>query len=186
MPKFEIGEIVRFLFEEGEGCIVDFKSPNYIVKDEFGFNRPYQEDAIVKIIQKEIKVSKIDLKDKVERKLKKDTEGTPYLVYQHKNTEYWEVDLHIEELVDSHRGMTNYEILTEQMKHFRQFFRTSIDHRIKKMVVVHGYGEGVLKNEIHSYLKSLNYVDFYEADFRRYGQGATQIEVLYNRLNQFI
>ena len=51
------------------------------------------------------------------------------------------------------------------------------------MIVIHGYGEGILKNEIKNFLKALHYVDFYEADYKRYGQGATEIEVMYNRYN---
>ncbi len=183
MSKFSIGEQVSFLLEEGRGEVLRFDGKIYLIKDEFGFEKNYPENLLVKILQHSIEIKEIEQKDKVETKQKKYVDDTPYTTFQLKSTDYWEIDLHIEELLESQSGMTNFEILSEQMKHFRVFFRKAIDCRIKKMIVIHGYGEGILKNEIKNFLKALHYVDFYEADYKRYGQGATEIEVMYNRYN---
>ena len=183
MSKFLVGEQVSFLLEEGKGLVKSIDGNQYLVLDEFGFEKYYPENLLVKIIQHSIEIKVVVNKDKTETKKKKYVEDTPYTTFQIKSTDYWEIDLHIEELIDSHSGMTNFEILSEQMKHFKVFFRKAIDCRIKKMIAIHGYGEGVLKNEIKNFLKELHYVDFYEADYQRYGQGATEIEVMYNRYN---
>ena len=43
-----------------------------------------------------------------------------------------------------------------------------------------GVGEGVLKQEIRSYLDKQEGVEYFDADFREYGKGATTIEIHYN------
>ena len=45
------------------------------------------------------------------------------------------IDLHIENLIESHRGMNNSEILNIQMMHFRRFLNTSISKQHRKIVV---------------------------------------------------
>jgi dsDNA-specific endonuclease/ATPase MutS2 len=48
------------------------------------------------------------------------------------------------------------------------------------MVVIHGVGEGVLKQEIRKELKEFYpHFDFYDASYQEYGYGATEIELKY-------
>jgi len=82
--------------------------------------------------------------------------------------------------VETHRGLTSYEILTKQLREFRHFFKKAKEKRVTKLVVIHGVGEGVLKEEIRSYLSKQIEVEFYDSDFREYGKGATTIELHYN------
>jgi dsDNA-specific endonuclease/ATPase MutS2 len=42
--------------------------------------------------------------------------------------------------------------------------------------VIHGIGEGVLKNEIRTYLSQQDQIEVYDADFSAYGKGATAVE----------
>jgi dsDNA-specific endonuclease/ATPase MutS2 len=42
--------------------------------------------------------------------------------------------------------------------------------------VIHGVGEGVLKNEVRTYLENQSGIEFYDSDFREYGKGATTID----------
>ena len=51
---------------------------------------------------------------------------------------------------------------------------------IQKIIVIHGVGEGVLKEEIRSYLSKQEGLEYYDADFREYGKGATAVEIHYN------
>jgi hypothetical protein len=93
-----------------------------------------------------------------------------------KETEIAEVDLHIHELIDNSAGLTNKEILEIQMDKVENEMRTAIQNRIKRIVFIHGVGQGVLKQEIAKRLKAKfpKYV-FQDASFKEYGYGATMV-----------
>lgn len=89
-----------------------------------------------------------------------------------------EVDLHIDELLDSTAGLDNSDIIEVQLKEFNRVMQEHIREKGAKIVFIHGKGEGVLRNAI---LKELRYkyknCDVQDASFREYGFGATQVTV---------
>jgi hypothetical protein len=92
------------------------------------------------------------------------------------NPEIIEVDLHIEEIVESHAGMSNGEIIEIQLGRFETSLETAIRSKAKKIVFIHGVGNGRLKQEIQKKLER-KYPDlrFQDASFREYGFGATMV-----------
>jgi len=87
------------------------------------------------------------------------------------------VDLHMHELVDSTAGLSNKEILDYQMKKFREQMEAAIaSQTVKKIVFIHGLGNGVLKQELRRELgtKYKKYA-FQDASFQEYGYGATMV-----------
>jgi len=88
-----------------------------------------------------------------------------------------EVNLHIEELIDNHSGMSNGEIVQLQIQYFHQeLSKATKDHNIKRIVFIHGVGKGVLKAEIRGILKKeYPYLDFQDASYQEYGYGATMV-----------
>ena len=181
--KFKVGDKVTFLHESGGGTIIKLEGVKYFVEDETGFDRPFYENEIAVIHGTDYKLSEIDNLDITEENtittqkhqvLKEKQSGTSKML------NFWEIDLHIEEITESHRGFTNYEILTKQLREFRHFFKKAKEKRVAKLVVIHGVGEGILKEEIRSYLEKQIGAEYYDADFREYGKGATTIELHYN------
>ncbi len=87
-----------------------------------------------------------------------------------------EVDLHIHELIDDTTGLSNKEILDLQMDKFREEIEAAIKSRAKKIVFIHGLGNGTLKNELRRELsyKYKKYT-FQDASFQEYGYGATLV-----------
>ncbi len=88
------------------------------------------------------------------------------------------VDLHIEQLVRKKGGMSNYDILSLQLDTAKHRLELAINKRMPKLVLVHGIGDGVLKADLHSMLRRYDNIQFYEANYREYGQGATEIRIL--------
>jgi dsDNA-specific endonuclease/ATPase MutS2 len=86
-----------------------------------------------------------------------------------------EVDLHINELVESVVGMTNAEILEQQMKVFHQTMTDAIMSNAGKVIFIHGIGNGTLKATIRESLAKQYKVIFEDASFREYGFGATMV-----------
>jgi len=87
-----------------------------------------------------------------------------------------EVDLHIEELIDSTAGMSNREILDIQLEKFHREMQQAIGNQTKRIVFIHGVGNGVLKQEVAKKLQS-TYARFQyqDASFKEYGYGATMV-----------
>lgn len=86
------------------------------------------------------------------------------------------IDLHIEKLTDHWQQLTNFEILTTQLNNFEKYYELSVAHKQATLIVIHGVGEGILRNEIHDILKLKKEVKSFVNQFHPlYGYGATEI-----------
>jgi len=87
-----------------------------------------------------------------------------------------EVDLHIQSLVESTTGLTPKEMLDIQMRQFRLEFENALAERFKRVVFIHGLGNGTLKNEIRRTLdREYKKYEYHDASFKEYGFGATMV-----------
>jgi len=94
------------------------------------------------------------------------------------NNELVEIDLHIHELLDNYSNLSNAEMVKFQMDKFHEEMAKAIKSEVKKIVFIHGVGNGTLKNELrrelqHKYAK----YNFQDASFREYGYGATMVMI---------
>ena len=90
------------------------------------------------------------------------------------------IDLHIENLLPDWKGLSNFEILKIQLDHFDQVVERTLRNQQPILIVIHGVGEGKLKNEIHHLLKQMKEVRLFEnRSDPRFGQGATTIYFQY-------
>lgn len=89
-----------------------------------------------------------------------------------------EVDLHIHELLDDLTGLEASDMLRIQMEHFEKVMEENIKFKGRKIVFIHGKGEGVLRKSILSELK-LKYPScrYQDASFQEYGWGATMVTI---------
>lgn len=89
-----------------------------------------------------------------------------------------EIDLHIHELLDNTNGLSSSDILEYQIEKFKEVMNENIRNKGKKIVFIHGKGDGILRNTILKELKT-NYksVYFQDASFREYGYGATMVTI---------
>ncbi|MBL7721675.1 MAG: Smr/MutS family protein, partial [Chitinophagaceae bacterium] len=69
-----------------------------------------------------------------------------------------------------------YEILSLQLKTFEKYYHLSVIHHQPSLIVIHGVGEGVLRDEIHDILRLKKEVKSFVNQFHpAYGYGATEI-----------
>lgn len=87
-------------------------------------------------------------------------------------------DLHIAELLDDLRGLTNSDMLNYQLDKFNEVMRANLKHQGQRIVFIHGKGEGVLRRAIMEELKR-HYpaCEVQDASFKEYGFGATQVTI---------
>lgn len=87
-----------------------------------------------------------------------------------------EVDLHIDELVDTTAGMSATAIKEHQLQVFNNTMQENLKYKGRKIVFIHGNGDGVLRkaliNELNRKYKQCEYQD---ASFQQYGFGATMV-----------
>jgi hypothetical protein len=90
------------------------------------------------------------------------------------------VDLHIEKLTDSWKHLSNFEILTIQLKAFEKFYDLAVAHYQSSLTIIHGVGIGKLRDEIHAILKNKKEVKSFVNQYNHnYGYGATEIQFSY-------
>lgn len=175
--RFSIGETVGFMHEAGGGKVISYKN-NFIVivEDETGFDRSFPENELVKIVGNQENSVTID-PDFLYEVPQNVGQTTPRGVT--KMNDFWEIDLHTHNILDTEMGLSNYQILSRQLYEFKRCFKEAQKKNIHKIVVIHGVGEGVLKTEVRNYLSDREGIEFYDADFRDYGKGATEIRLYY-------
>lgn len=89
-----------------------------------------------------------------------------------------EVDLHINELVDTVAGLSKGDMLQLQLDTFNRIMQENLKFKNTKIVFIHGKGEGVLRAEIEKQLKrKYPKCEFQDASFQQYGFGATQVTI---------
>lgn len=86
------------------------------------------------------------------------------------------VDLHIEKLTDTWKHLSNFEILTIQLKEFEKFYDLSVAHYQPALTIIHGVGTGKLRDEIHEILRLKKEVKSFVNQYHpSFGYGATEI-----------
>jgi len=89
-----------------------------------------------------------------------------------------EVDLHIEELLETTAGMSNKDILDYQIETFRRVLRENQNRHGQRIVFIHGKGDGVLRAALKGELeRKTDHYTFQDASFQRYGFGAMLVIV---------
>lgn len=89
-----------------------------------------------------------------------------------------EVDLHADQLLETTAGMENKDILEYQLDVFRKTLEEYKLRKGKKIVFIHGKGDGVLRQRILWELQT-RYKRFHhqDASFKQYGYGATIVTI---------
>ena len=124
------------------------------------------------------KLAEISPEEIKQAMFQKEETGRPRIVKRKEAQEVIEVDLHINELLDSTAGMSSGDMLQCQLDKFHAVLEEYKNKKGQKIVFIHGKGEGVLRNEIEKLLKT-QYKAYYfqDASFREYGFGATMVTI---------
>lgn len=86
------------------------------------------------------------------------------------------LDLHIEKLANDWYGLSNFEILTLQLRTFEKYYDLAVMHMQPSLIVIHGVGSGKLRDEIHASLRQKKEVRSFVNQYHPlYGFGATEI-----------
>lgn len=177
-----IGDRVELLDDDLSGIVQKVDGGEVTIRTEDGFIMNFPEDHLVKIKDdiNDIDVEEFDFEKVLEEKKPERKPKSVPKRSKDKAAPPMEVDLHINQLVKSSRGMSNHEMLNLQLDTARHKLEFAIRKRIQKVVFIHGVGEGVLKMELEYLLGRYSNVKFYDADYQKYGLGATEVYIMQN------
>lgn len=171
--SFRPGQRVQLLDEALEGRVESVSADRITVVTQDGFPMVLKPSQLVALPEEDAldvvvpggTVKELDNKPGPIRKKGKKARKGPVL----------EVDLHIEKLVDKPGTLEPFEALDLQLDTARGQLEFAMRKRLQHVVFIHGVGEGVLKAELHTLLRRYDGIRFSDADYREYGQGATQV-----------
>jgi len=173
---FKIGDKVEAIDDIIKGRIVRINGLEITIESTDGFLLTFAASELMPISKShEISISNFEIAQvKAEKEIPK-KRNRPVAKPKERNAPKMEVDLHIHQLTSSHRGMGNYEILNLQLETAKRQLEFAILKRIQKVVFIHGVGEGILKEELYSLFRRYENVKYYDADYQKYGLGATEV-----------
>ena len=181
MEQFQIGDKVSVLDDAIDGVVVKINFNQITIETEDKFMMTYFVNELVKnnisndlsgfISPDTISKVKIEKQEEKKRSFIKEKKSK-------KEIFTLEVDLHIEKLVPNKNSLSNYDILNIQMDAAKRQMDFAIRNRIPKLVLIHGVGEGVLKSELEFLLRKYENISVQEANYQKYGQGATEVYFL--------
>lgn len=176
-----IGDKVQALDDDFEGIVIAINGDEIVVEDQDGFSVVYISNELIVLDKRSIDIQMIEvplsiIKEKEEKKKK----ISQKIQRKQRSAPTMEVDLHIHKLVERSGRLSNYEMLNIQLDIARGQLEFAIKKRISKMVFIHGVGQGVLREELYTLLRRYDGVRFYDANFKKYGAGATEVYIYQN------
>ena len=170
--KIRIGDKIKFLDSEGGGEVISILGNLYIILTNEGFEEKHLINTIIKVnesLEKSLKTTNIP--NDFKKKTKKVQTNS---IFKSKTPLIWEIDIHIENLIDNIHHMNNHEIVNYQLDKCEDIIHKALKAKIHKLVIIHGKGQGVLRQEVHNLLNSYQ-LDFKDSDYMRYSGGATDV-----------
>ncbi len=179
MSDFQIGDAVETLDDTITGRIITVQENTVYIETDDGFQMTFDASELVKIVG-EISVSNYEVAQiKSEKEIPKKKKSHS-IRPKERTAPKMEVDLHIHQLTESDKGMSNYDMLNLQLETAKRQLEFAIRKRIQKVVFIHGVGEGVLKEELKYLFGRYENVKYYDADYQKYGLGATEVYIFQN------
>ena len=181
--KFRVGDTVETIDDDISGVITNITGDVILVEDSNGFDFQFEKHELMLTASGnslESAVYNTDFEAVKKEKESKKRKSAPTIKPKERHAPKFEVDLHIHHLTKSSKGMSNYDMLNLQLDTARGQLEFAIRKRIPKIVFIHGVGEGVLRQELETLFSRYNNVTFYDADYKTYGLGATEVRVFQN------
>jgi len=175
---FAIGDKVSVLDDNLDGVVLKVNQQQITIETNDGFELTFHEKELILIEASGDLMHNFSNTNFSSVKKEKEIPKARSFVKEKKSKKeefVLEIDLHIEKLVPNKRGMSNYDILTLQTETVKRQIDFALRNRIPRIVFIHGVGEGVLKAELDFLLGRYDNLTFQDANYQKYGVGATEV-----------
>lgn len=181
---FKVGDKVAVLDDDLSGVVVKVINEEIFILTSDGFDFSFSSNELVLLEDTNALKSNVfantNIAAIVSEKESKKRKPTIVKKAKERFEPTLEVDLHIHHLTNSYRGMSNHDMLNLQLDTARRQLEFAIKKRIQKIVFIHGVGEGVLKLELEYLFGRYSNVKYYDANYKKYGLGATEVYIYQN------
>lgn len=161
----KIGDKVSVIDENLGGIITSVHQSEVVFRDEYGFTHRYHQSKIVlqnpELYQNISTVQKIETQKQVSKK---------------HNKKHMVLDLHFESLVDQPSQYASLERIFIQKEKLIETIEFCKTHRLKKLEIIHGIGDGVLQKMVKEVLISQTGLDFYDLGILKEQSGSVMVE----------
>lgn len=186
--NFKVGDKVSVIDENISGVVTKLTGSSIIIESSDGFEFEFDAHELMlhnpdgyrdeKLSSGLFSEQSLDEVIKEKEAFKK--RNIPKIKPKERTQPAMEVDLHIHQLTNSTKHLSNHDMLTLQMDTAKRQLEFAIRKRIQKVVFIHGVGDGVLKTELEYLFGRYNNVKYYDADYQKYGLGATEVYIYQN------
>lgn len=172
--QYKSGDAILVMNESGKFIFKTYKNNDFaILIDAFEFEREFPVNQLtpIRVSGDELMKNSLMPKEKLDDKptAKKTVKS------QHSAT----IDLHMHELVDSHQGWTNTQIVNYQLEYLQNQLSALMLKKVRRVEIIHGVGEQVLMREVRQYLRKFKGCEINDLAFTRKGFGATEFIIRY-------
>jgi len=178
----KIGDKVSVLDDAITGVVAGIRGKNITIVTTDGFELDFLEKELIvmdgSLSKREM--AQMDLTSILLEKQQKKPGKSKRIKPKERLQPAMEVDLHIHQLVPKSKHLSNFDILTIQMDAAKRQLEFAMTKRIQRVVFIHGVGEGVLRTELEFLFGRYDNLKFYNADYQKYGRGATEVYIFQN------
>ncbi|MDC6352132.1 DNA mismatch repair protein MutS [Zeaxanthinibacter sp. PT1] len=177
-PFFRVGDRAEAIDDLISGTITHVEGGVVTLQTDDGFPMSFEIHELVRISGEiPIEISNAEISRVKDEEARSKKRRKPALKPKERNAPRMEVDLHIEKLTQGFKRMETFEILELQLETAKRQLDFAIRKRIQKVVFIHGVGEGILREELKYLFNRYEGVRFYDADYQKYGMGATEVYI---------
>ena len=172
-----VGQEVAVLREAGIFKVLAIEEESLLLEDENGFTYRYMKLEVV--LRQPINTDKLSSKD-----MEAKSPSVSKNVAASRDRKLPLIDLHAEELsIPSH--LSAHDVFLAQISAFKNFCNGQAQRRNTKFIVIHGAGEGKLKQEIRQICNGAVGISIHDAQWSNGAVGASQIELLLGQFKGF-
>jgi len=163
---FKTGDKIKVIDDNQKGTVIRVHKNQITILNEFGFEESFYPNELLPDETLEIGKVIVEQPEFNSKKKSKNPLSEPK-----------EIDLHIGQLVDSYAQLTNFEMLQIQLNKIKDEIELARAEKRNRLIFIHGHGSGKLKEEMTKLLNRYKGIEIYDASFRKYKLGATEVKL---------
>ena len=180
MKKITKGDWVEVLDDSLSGEVVSIEGNQVTLQTSDGFQLVFDEREVIRIPNGTgLEIDRVSLREALAKEQSAERKKGKTPRSKDRNLPM-EVDLHIHQLTNSTKSKEPFDLLNLQIETAKRQLDFAISKRIQRIVFIHGVGEGVLRAELETLFNRYENLKFYDADYRKYGLGATEVYIFQN------
>lgn len=161
------GDLVSVVDKDLKGVVTAIQGNSIEIEDEHGFTYRFPKNQLVIQNHNIYQQVPVEAKKETFRKTSK----------KHQQAEF-RLDLHFEKLVKNPKEYESWERIFIQKEKLMEAVEYCKANFIKKLVVVHGIGDGVLQNIVYETLHGISEIEFDDNPYFKNSIGNIEVRIL--------